>query len=97
MVWTVQDRTVLLRFAIRFNDPLNCAILISKTKQDICWIIGPLIVFWGIALFAYYYTSNNPTLTSGVGLISAVILTVGGIIVMYIGDKLGRPFEIGKR
>jgi hypothetical protein len=63
--------------------------LIGNTKQDICWIIGPLIIFWGIALFAYYYTSNNPTLTSGINLFAAIILTVGGIIVMYIGDKAG--------
>jgi preprotein translocase subunit SecY len=70
--------------------------LIGKTKQDICWVIGPLIVFWGIAFLAYYYTSDNPTLTSGIGLFAAIVLTVGGIIVMYIGDKWGRPSRITK-
>lgn len=64
--------------------------MIGITKQDICWVTGPLIVFWGIALFAYYYTSNNPALTSEISLFAAVILTVGGIIVMYIGDKSGK-------
>jgi hypothetical protein len=68
--------------------------LIGKTKQDICWVIGPLTVFWGIAFFAYYYTSDNPTLTSGIGLFAAIILTVAGIIVMYIGDRSGRQSGI---
>jgi uncharacterized membrane protein len=68
--------------------------LIGKTKQDICWVIGPLIVFCGIAFFAYYYTSDNPTLTSRIGLFAAIILTVGGIIVIYLGDRAGRQFGI---
>lgn len=62
----------------------------GKTKQDVCWVIGPFIVFCGIALLAYYYTSKDPVLTSWISLIASIMLTVGGIIVIYIGDRSGR-------
>jgi hypothetical protein len=52
------------------------------------------MVFSGMALFAYHYTSKDSSLTSGTSLIAAIMLTVGGIIVMYIGDKSGRPSKI---
>ena len=66
----------------------------GKNKQDVYWVVGPFIVFYGIALFAYYYTSKDPFLTSWTSLIAAIMLTVGGIIVIYIGDRSGRPSEI---
>lgn len=62
----------------------------GKTKQDVCWVIGPFIVFCGIALLAYYYTSKDLVLTSWIGLIASIMLTVGGIIVIHIGDRSGR-------
>jgi hypothetical protein len=35
-----------------------------------------------------------PILSSVIGLILANALTIGGIVVMYIGDRSGRPSKI---
>jgi hypothetical protein len=66
----------------------------SKVIQDVYIAIGSFIVFFGIAFFAYYYTTQVPILSSIIGLILAVVLTIGGIVVMYIGDRSGRPSRI---
>ena len=66
----------------------------GKIKQDVCIVIGSFMSFWGIAFFAYYFTSKDPLLSSEISLIAAIILTPGGIIVMYIGDRSGRPSRI---
>jgi len=66
----------------------------GKVIQDAYSAIGSFIVFWGIAFFSYYYTTKVPILSSTIGLILANALTIGGIVVMYIGDRLGRPSEI---
>ena len=66
----------------------------SKVIQDAYIAIGSFIVFWGIAFFSYYYTTITTILSSTIGLILANALTIGGIVVMYIGDLSGRPSEI---
>jgi preprotein translocase subunit SecY len=66
----------------------------GKVKQDICIVTGAFMAFCGIAFFAYYFTSKDPILTSEIGLIAAIMLTSGGIFVMYIGDRSGRPSRI---
>ena len=66
----------------------------GKVKQDVCIIIGAFMAVWGIAFFAYYFTSKDPILSSEISLIAPIMLTLGGIIVMYIGDKSGRPSGI---
>jgi len=55
----------------------------GKIKQDVCIIIGAFMAVWGIAFFAYYFTSKDPILSSEISLIAAIMLTLGGIIVMY--------------
>jgi hypothetical protein len=35
-----------------------------------------------------------PILSSTIGLILANALTIGGIVVMYVGDRSGRPSKI---
>jgi uncharacterized membrane protein (DUF485 family) len=62
----------------------------SKVIQDVYIAIGSFIVFCGIAFFAYYYTTKVPILSSTIGLILAVVLTISGIVLMYIGDRSGR-------
>ena len=66
----------------------------GKIKQDVCIIIGTFMAVWGIAFFAYYFTSKDPILSSEISLIAAIMLTLGGIIVMHIGDRSGRPSRI---
>lgn len=66
----------------------------SKVIQDAYIAIGSFIIFWGIAFFAYYSTTKVPIHSSTIGLILANVLTIGGIVVMYIGDRSGRPSEI---
>jgi hypothetical protein len=66
----------------------------GKVIQDAYIAIGSFIVFWGIAFFSYYYTTKVPILSSTISLILANVLTIGGIVVMYIGDRSGRPSEI---
>jgi hypothetical protein len=69
----------------------------SKLIQDAYITIGSFIVFWGIAFFSYYYTTKVPILSSIVGLILANTLTIGGVVVMYIGDRSGRPSKIATK
>ena len=66
----------------------------SKVIQDAYIAIGSFFVFCGIAFFSYYYTTKVPILSSVIGLILAMALTIGGIVVMYIGDRSGRPSKI---
>jgi preprotein translocase subunit SecY len=66
----------------------------GKIKQDVCIVIGAFMAVWGIVFFAYYFTSKDPILSSEISLIAAIMLTLGGIIVMYIGDRSGRPSRI---
>ena len=66
----------------------------SKVIQDAYIAIGSFIVFCGIAFFSYYYTTKVPILSSVTGIILANALTIGGIVVMYIGDRSGRPSKI---
>jgi hypothetical protein len=66
----------------------------SKVIQDAYITIGSFIVFCGIAFFSYYYTTKVPILSSTIGLILANAFTIGGIVVMYIGDRSGRPSKI---
>ena len=66
----------------------------SKVIQDAYIAIGSFFVFCGIAFFSYYYTTKVPILSSVIGLILAIALTIGGIVVMYIGDRSGRPSKI---
>jgi hypothetical protein len=66
----------------------------SKVIQDSYIAIGSFIVFCGIAFFSYYYTTKVPILSSTIGLILANAFTIGGIVVMYIGDRSERPYKI---
>ena len=68
--------------------------MLGKAKQEVCIIIGAFMAFWGIAFFAYYFTSKDLLLSSEISLIAAIILTPGGILIMYIGDRVGRPSRI---
>ena len=56
--------------------------------------VGSFIIFLGIAFLAYHYTFNIPILSSTIGLLLSIVLTIGGIVVMYIGDRSGRPSKI---
>jgi hypothetical protein len=66
----------------------------SKVIQDAYIAIGSFIVFCGIAFFSYSYTTKVPILSSTIGLILANAFTIGGIVVMYIGDRSGRPSKM---
>lgn len=66
----------------------------SKVIQDAYIAIGSFIVFWGIAFFSYYYTTKVPILSSTIGLLLANAITIGGIVIIYIGDRSGRPSKI---
>jgi hypothetical protein len=67
----------------------------SKVIQDAYIAIGSFIVFWGIAFFSYYYTTwGIAFFSSTIGLVLANALTIGGIVVMYIGDRSGTPSKI---
>jgi hypothetical protein len=66
----------------------------GKITQDVFIVIGAFIVFWGIAFFAYHFTTEVPILASEIGLILAVVLTAGGLYVMYRGDRSGRSSKI---
>jgi hypothetical protein len=70
---------------------------LSKATQDIYISVGSFIVFLGIAFLAYHYTFKIPILSSTIGLILSIVLTIGGIVVMYIGDRSGRPSKIATR
>jgi uncharacterized membrane protein len=66
----------------------------GKITQDVFIVIGAFIVFWGIAFFAYHFTTEVPILASEIGLILAVVLTAGGLYIMYRGDRSGRSSKI---
>lgn len=55
----------------------------GKATKVICYIIGAFIAFWGLAFFAYFFTMQVPFYVSGIGLIVAMMLTAGGIVIMY--------------
>ena len=66
----------------------------GKITQDVFIVVGSFMVFWGIAFFAYHVTTEEPILASEIGLTLAVVLTAGGLYVMYRGDRSGRPSRI---
>jgi len=66
----------------------------GKVVQDVFIVVGAFMVFWGIAFFAYHFTTEIPILVSEIGLIAAALLTDGGLYVMYIGDRSGRSSTI---
>jgi hypothetical protein len=63
----------------------------GKVNQDVCIVIGAFMSVWGMTFLVYYSIGEIPILASEISLIAAIMLTPGGIIVMYIGDRSGRP------
>ena len=57
--------------------------MVGKVNQDVCIIIGAFMAAWGMVFVAYYSTGKIPILASEISLIAAIILTPGGIIVIY--------------
>jgi len=66
----------------------------GKVVQDVFIVVGSFMVFWGIAIFAYHFTTEEPIVASEIGLIAAAMLTAGGLYVMYRGDRSGRSSTI---
>lgn len=79
---------------LKRSQTINCALSLGKVTQDVFIVVGSFMVFWGIAFFAYHFTAEEPILTSEIGLAVAVVLTTGGLYVMYRGDRSGRPSRI---
>jgi hypothetical protein len=66
----------------------------GKVIQDVFIVVGSFMVFWGIAFFAYHFTTEEPILASEIGLIAAPMLTAGGLYVFFRGDRSGRSSTI---
>ena len=66
----------------------------GKVSQDVCIVIGAFMAVCGMSFLVYYFTDKIPILASEISLIGAAMLIPGGIIVIYIGDRSGRPSRI---
>ena len=63
----------------------------GKVNQDVCIVIGAFMAVCGMSFLVYYSTDEIPILASEISLIGAAMLIPGGIIVIYMGDRSGRP------